>query len=131
LIRTSGWQSRLVVVLFLIPAVINLLPLSGVLGAGQLQTLYGMSLAGADLLLLLQHRAVVIGVVGLLLLAAAIRPALRPAASVAGLLSMGSYLFLALPLGEHNTELQRVFWADVIALVSLLLAVSLSRVRHA
>jgi hypothetical protein len=49
------------------------------------------------------------------LLIAAFRPALRTLAGTIGLVSVVSFLLLALPLQEHSAALQRVFWADVVA----------------
>ena len=56
--------------LFAIPGLINLYPLVGVLGAKQLESLYGVDVAAPDLALLLRHRAVLFGLLGALLLAA-------------------------------------------------------------
>jgi hypothetical protein len=113
--------------LFVIVAVVNLVPLAGVLGAERLLALYGLSLSGADLLLLMQHRAVLLGLVGGLLLVAAFRPRLRTAAAVMGLGSMLSFLGLAWPLQEHGPAIQKVFFADVVASVVLVVALWVSQ----
>ena len=120
-------MNRLVTALFIVAGVVKLLPIVGVLGAEYLQTLYGMPFDGSDLLLLMRHRAVLFGVVGGLLLVAAFRPALRAVAATVGLVSIVSFLLLALPLQEHGAALQRVFWADVVAGAALLLALWVSR----
>ena len=60
--------------MLLVAGVIHLLPLPGALGAGALARLYGLepaALADPNLALLLRHRAVLFGVVGALLVAAA------------------------------------------------------------
>lgn len=113
-------MSRLVTAAFIVAGLINLYPVIGVLGVATLQSLYGQAFAGDELLLLLRHRAVLFGLLGGLLILAAFKPRLRRLALVAGLVSMLSFIALALPLQAHGAELQRVFWADVIA--SLLLA---------
>jgi hypothetical protein len=87
-----------------------------------------MPFTGSDMLLLMRHRAVLFGVVGGLLLVAAFRPRLRAVAATVGLVSVVSFLLLALPLHEHSAALQRVFWADVVAGSALLLALWVSRV---
>jgi hypothetical protein len=117
---------RVVTALFVVVALVNLLPVSGVLGAARLEALYGMPFEDAGLLLLMRHRAVLFGLVGGLLLAAALRPALRPTAATIGLGSMLSFVVLALPPGAYGAALQRVFWVDVAASVMLILALVLT-----
>jgi len=112
--------------LFVIVALVNLLPVSGVLGAARLEALYGMPFQDAGLVLLMRHRAVLFGLVGGLLLAAAMRPTLRPAAATIGLGSMLSFVALALPPGAYGAALQRVFWVDVVASLLLILALWLA-----
>ena len=114
-------------VLFVVVGLINALPLVGVLGSAQLASLYGQTVSDPDLLLLLRHRAVLFGLLGALLIAAAFRVQLRTVATIAGLISMASYCLLALPLDTHGGELQRVFWVDVVALPLLAVAWWLSR----
>ncbi len=113
--------------LFVVVGLINALPLVGVFGSAQLASLYGQTIADADLLLLLRHRAVLFGLLGAVLIAAAFLVQLRTLAATAGLISMASYCLLALPLSAHGGELQRVFWVDVAALPLLALAWWLSR----
>lgn len=113
--------------LFILAGLIKVTPVIGVLGAERLQGLYQMPFEGADLLLMMRHRAVLFGVVGGLLLVAAFRPALRSLAGTIGLVSVVSFLVLALPLQEHSAALQRVFWADAVAGMALVLALWLAR----
>ena len=115
--------------LFAIPGLINLYPLVGVLGAKQLESLYGVDVAAPDLALLLRHRAVLFGLLGALLLAATWRPRLRALATGAGLVSMLAFVVLALPLGAHGPAVVRVAWADLLA--SLLLACGALLARQA
>lgn len=117
--------------LFLIPGLINLYPIVGVAGTEPLQSLYGLAIAGPDLALLLRHRAVLLGLVGAFLIAAAFRPALRPLAMVAGLISMLSFIALALPLTAHNAAITRIVWADAIACLLVACAAMLSYRRSA
>lgn len=114
-------------VLFVIVALINLTPLVGVLGAAQLASLYGQPVTDDDLLLLLRHRAVLFGLLGALLLAAAVRRELHAIATVAGLVSMGTFCFLAWPIVDLAAPIQRVFWIDVVAIPLLAAAWWLGR----
>lgn len=97
-------------------AVIHLLPLPGVLGADTLTRLYGIPVEGADLALLLRHRAVLFGLLGAGLIAAVFLPAWRPAAYVAAFVSVVSFLVLAALEAPSNPAITRVVIADVIAL---------------
>jgi hypothetical protein len=112
---------------FVLAGLVNLLPMAGVLGAERLQALYGMPFTDPDLLVLMRHRAVLFGIIGGLLLAAAFRARLRAIAATVGLASMLSFVVLALPLGAIGPELQRVFWADVFASAVLVIGVWASR----
>jgi hypothetical protein len=106
-------------VLFLVAALINLAPVTGVLSADRLQGLYGIPVDGADLEILLRHRAVLFGIVGAFLLVAAFHPPLRPLATGVGLVSMVSYLVIALGIGGYNAELQRVVVVDLVGIAAL------------
>ena len=111
--------------LLVVAGVIHLLPLPGALGAGTLARLYGLdpaALADPNLALLLRHRAVLFGVVGLLLVAAAFDATLRRPALVTGFVSAGAFLVLAQLERGTNAQLGRVVAADVVALACLLAA---------
>lgn len=103
-------------VLLLVPGVIHLLPLSGVLGAEALTRLYGLDFSQPDLEILMRHRAVLFGLLGALLVAAAFRPTLRTLALWAGFASVVSFLVLAWAVGGHGAAVARVVAADWIAL---------------
>jgi hypothetical protein len=107
---------HVVTIAFVAVALLHLYPAVGVLGAARLEALYGLPIATAELELLLRHRAVLFGLLGALLLAAAWHAPLRGVALVAGMVSMGSYVALALPLDAHGPAIARVFWADVIGI---------------
>jgi hypothetical protein len=111
-------------------AFIHLLPVVGVLGSDQLRALYGIAVDGPDLAILMRHRAVLFGIVGALLVAGAVRASLRTTALAAGLVSVASFLLLALSTGRYNAPLGRVVAVDVGALV-LLLAAALLQSRAA
>ncbi|MEJ2752041.1 MAG: phosphopantetheine adenylyltransferase [Chloroflexota bacterium] len=110
---------------YLVPAslivvgVIHLIPLSGVLGVGRLNVLYGTSISDPDLSILMRHRAVLFGLLGIFCIYAAFKPSLQFLALVAGAVSVFSFLYLALETGGYNDELRRVFLADIIAAVFL------------
>jgi glycosyltransferase A (GT-A) superfamily protein (DUF2064 family) len=109
----------IVKILYVAAGLINIVAVTGVLGAARLEALYGQAFVGADLVLLMRHRAVFFGFLGTLLIAAAFQSQLRTLAAVVGLVSMGSYMLLALPISEHGAAVQRVFWADLVGIVLL------------
>lgn len=117
--RGEEWALR---VMLLVPAIIHLLPLSGVLGAEALSRLYGLDFSSPDLEILMRHRAVLFGMLGVLLLAAAWRSALRPVALLAGLASVLSFLVLAMLVGGYGDAVGRVVLADSLALPCLVAA---------
>ena len=116
---SAGARERILQALLLVPAVIHLLPLSGVLGAASLTRLYGLDFSSPELELLMRHRAVLFGVIGVLLLAALFKYALRGTALVVGLVSVVSFLGLAWQVGGHGPLIARVVVADWIALACL------------
>lgn len=111
----------LVTAMLLVAALIHLLPLSGVLGAHRLTALYGLPFEEPNLAILMRHRAVLFGMLGLFLALAAFRPGLQAAGLLVGLLSVLSFLGLAWSVGSYNAQLARVVLVDLVALVCLLL----------
>lgn len=107
---------------FLVAGIINTLPLIGLLGAERLSALYGVPVEGADMAVLLRHRALLFGIVGVLLFAAIAVPSLRLTAILAGMVSMVGYLILMGLEGETNAELRRVALADIVGIVGLTVA---------
>jgi hypothetical protein len=62
------------------------------------------------------------GLLGAFMVFAAFRPDLQGLAILAGLVSVVSFLWLAWTVGGYNAQLARVFRADVVALLCLLVA---------
>jgi hypothetical protein len=111
----------LISTMLIVAAIIHLLPVSGVLGAAQLEKLYGLPFNEPNLAILMRHRAVLFGLLGAFLLIAAFIPAWQTGALIAGLISVVSFLWLAGASGGYNPELARVFKADMVALVCLVI----------
>ena len=111
----------LVSAMLIIVAIIHLLPLSGVLGGEWLAALYGLSFNDPNLAILMRHRAVLFGLLGLFLLFAAFRPQFQVIAFIAGFVSVVSFLWLAWSVGGYNAQIARVFTADIVALACLII----------
>ena len=110
----------LISVTLIIAGIIHLLPLSGVLGADRLSALYGTTLSDPNLVILMRHRAVLFGILGLFFVFAAFRPTFQPLAFLAGFVSVTSFLWLAWSTGNYNMQINRIVIADLIALGSLI-----------
>lgn len=115
-------MNRLVAAALIVVAIIHLLPAVGMLGPERLQALYGVPLDDASLVILMRHRALLFTLLGLLLFAAAFRPAWRGIALVAGYASVLGFLAFAHAAPGYNAELARVVFADWIALAALVAA---------
>lgn len=106
--------------ILIVVGLINISPVIGVLSADQLSRLYGISLDGPDLIILMRHRAVLFGLLGALIIAAAFRPALQSVACSAGLVSMLSFIVIAYSVGNYGAAIGNVILADVVASVGLI-----------
>ena len=113
----------LISAMLVVVAIIHLLPLPGLLGSKRLAALYGLSFDEPNLAILMRHRAVLFGLLGLLLLVAAFRPEWQGIAFVAGFASVLSFLYLARSVGGYNSQVGRIVAADVLALVCLVVGV--------
>ena len=111
----------LISAMLIVVGVIHLLPLSGVLGRARLESLYGLSFSDPNLAILMRHRAVLFGLLGLFLLLAAFQPRYQLVAFIAGFISVVSFLWLAWSVGDYNAHLARVFRADGLALTCLII----------
>lgn len=103
--------------------VINLMPVTGVLGASWLKSLYGFDIAGADPEVLLRHRALLFGMLGVLLIGSVFRPGLRDVALVLAGFSMASFIIVALIVGDYGPAIRKIVIADVAGLLALVPAV--------
>lgn len=106
--------------LLVIPGVIHVLPLSGVLGGQRLAALYGVEITDPNLIIMLQHRAVLFGILGLFLIVSAFHGPFQKAAIIAGLASTVSFIVIAFSAGGYNESIHRVVIADAVAIVCLL-----------
>lgn len=118
-------MNRLIAVLLLVAGIIHLLPLAGVLGGERLNALYGLALDEPNPQILMRHRAVLFGLLGALLVAAAFVPGLRTLALLGGLISVVSFLLLTWHAPLYNEAFRRVVVADWVALACLLPAMVL------
>jgi hypothetical protein len=96
----------------------------GVLGADQLAKLYGLTIEEPNLLVLMRHRAFLFGLLGGIFTLSAFRPMYQPLGFVAGFASVLSFLFLSWPGVALNHQISRVFVADIVALICLIIGLA-------
>ena len=107
-------------------ASLHLLPTLGVLGASRLESLYGISALDPTERLLLQHRAVLFGIVAAVCLAGALWSPLRLTALLVALVSTWSFVALWWAVGARSTPIDRVAYIDIglgVLLVAALVGV--------
>ena len=107
----------------LVAGIIHLLPVPGVMGVSTLARLYGIQVNDPNTAILLQHRALLFGVLGVLMLSAIALPWLRVTALAVALFSAASFIAVAVAVGGYNPAIGRVVVADIVA--SVLLAAGL------
>jgi hypothetical protein len=110
--------------MLVVVGLIHLAPVTGVLGVERLAILYGLAFDEPNLAILMRHRAILFGLLGLFLVFAAFKPGLQNLAFVAGFASVVSFLALAGSAGGYNAQVARIVAGDVVALVCLILGLA-------
>nr|WP_315491537.1 hypothetical protein [uncultured Rhodoferax sp.] len=116
----NEWVIRLS---FAVTGLIHVLPLAGLFGRPLLERAYGVSLGeGHDLTILMQHRALLFGLLATACFAAVAFPGWRWPVGIAALISMLGFVLIA-ALQAHGLPIAKVMWIDVGA--ALLLSLGL------
>ena len=115
-------SKTIITVLLLIVGLINFIPIIGVVSAEQLTKLYGIKLTDNNLIILLQHRALMLGLIGAFIMYAAFYPTLQKLAFIAGFISMSGFLVIAWKSGVYNQGIEKIITMDIIALALLSIA---------
>ncbi|REJ74452.1 MAG: phosphopantetheine adenylyltransferase [Acidobacteria bacterium] len=116
-------------ILLALVGLLHLPPLIGALGADRLRALYAIEVQEPNLEILLRHRAVFFGLLGIFLVYAAVRPAAQPLALGVGLVSVLSFVVLAQLVGDYNQAIRRVVIADLVG-AALLSAATVLHLVH-
>lgn len=85
-----------------------------------LEKLYGLEMNDNNLLILMQHRALLFGILGVLFVAAVFKADMRVLAMVLGLLSTAGFVWIAWVNAPYNELILRVVKADLLVIVALL-----------
>ncbi len=107
------------IILFIV-GIINLVPIIVFFDPTKTVKLYGVSIEGESLTILMRHRGVLLGLVGLLLIFAAVKPEFRVFAIVLALISKLAFIFLVFIASSYTNEVKQVALIDVGAIVLLL-----------
>ena len=105
--------------------IIHLLPLSGVVGAERLSALYGITIDDTNLEILLQHRAVLFGLLGSFLLAAAFIEKYQWAAIIGTGISAAVFILIAMIKAPYSESIDTVVITDIAVLLVLVIATAL------
>ena len=107
-------------IILVIVGIINLLPLIVFFDSTKTVKLYGIPIEGESLIILMRHRGVLLGLVGLALIVAAIKPEFRILAIALALISKFAFIFLTFTALNYTPEIRQVALIDVGAIVLLL-----------
>jgi hypothetical protein len=91
----------------------------GIFGSEKLDSLYGITIKDADLLILMRHRAILFGLIGTFMLASTwVKDWQIPAMSI-GLVSMLSFVGISQSTGTSNVSIKRIEVIDTILSIAL------------
>jgi hypothetical protein len=101
---------------------IHLMPIAPVFLPETLSRLYGIAPGDSTLLVLMRHRAMLLGLVGILCLWAVWWPPVRPAALLAAAINIAGFLGFYALYGNPAGALRTIAVADLVALPPLAFA---------
>ncbi|MBI0320724.1 hypothetical protein, partial [Streptomyces javensis] len=104
---------KIVSIILFIAGIINVLPLIVFFDAAKTVKLYGVRIDGESLTILMRHRAVLLGLLGLTLISAAVKPELRIYAIALALISKLAFIFLTFTASDYTAEVKQVALIDV------------------
>jgi hypothetical protein len=121
----TAWTEWLTRGAFAVTGLIHLLPLAGLLGRATLERAYGVTLGtGQDLVILMQHRALLFGLLACACFAAIGLPQWRVPAGIAALISMLGFALIA-ATQTHGSAIGNVMWIDIGAAFLLIIGLTL------
>jgi hypothetical protein len=117
--------NKIVSIVLFIVGIINMLPLIVFFDSTKSVKLYGVPIEGESLMILMRHRGVLLGLIGLALIFAAFKPELRIFAVAAALISKLTFIFLAFTAASQTAEVRQVALIDIGAIVLLLMVLGI------
>jgi len=116
-------MNRVFTMSLVIVGLINFAPIIGILGSKELESTYGLSLLSDDLLILLQHRALLFGLLGGFILYSAYNPLYQTAAIVMAAISMVGFALIFHTLESGSPALTKVLYFDYVGIFFLTIAI--------
>lgn len=107
---------------FWMMALINILPALSGFSTTRLSALYGIESGDAALMTLLQHRALLFGLVAAACVYAVFTPSVRWPVLIGAAISMGGFIIIAALRGTMSGALQKIVIVDAIGCVFAALA---------
>lgn len=107
------------IILFIV-GIINILPIIVFFDSSKTAKLYGVPIEGESLIILMRHRGVLLGLVGLTLIFAVFKPEFRIFAIAIALISKLAFIFLTFTAPDYTSQIRQVALIDVGAIVLLL-----------
>lgn len=101
---------------------INFAPVIGLISVAKLNQAYEITLISHDIILLMRHRALLFGILGVFILYSAFSPKFQTAAIVMGFVSMAGYVLLMSFGDDYNSQLQKIMWVDIVGVVLVVIA---------
>lgn len=106
-------------IILVLVGIINILPIMVFFSPKQTERLYGLTLEGETLEILIRHRGVLLSIVGIALIVVAAKPEFRMFAISLAFISKIVFIFLTLTTNNYATQLKQVALIDVGAMVLL------------
>ena len=100
---------------------VNILPATIAFLPSKISKSYGFEVSNVNYQLIIRHRAVLFGIIGGLIIFSAITKKYYEISTIAGLISMMSFIIMYFLIGNINNELRKVMIIDVIATIILLI----------
>ncbi len=118
-------SERIVQIILVIVGIVNILPIMVFFDIGKTSKLYGLPIEGESLTILMQHRGVLLSLVGIALIAAAFKTDYRILAISLALISKFAFIFLTFTSANYSAEIKQVALIDVGAIILLLITLGL------
>jgi len=93
------------------------------LSAEKIESTYGVSITSSELQILMQHRALLFGLIGSTVWCSLIFTTIQTATLTLAGFSMFGFIVIALVVGDYNSNIQQIVRADVVGLVILASAI--------
>lgn len=112
-------SNKIISTILIIVGLVNLLPVAVFFDPAKTVRLYGLSVEGESLTILMRHRGVLLSLVGIALITAAFKPEYRLLAVTLALISKFAFVFLAYSATNNSAEIRQVALIDIGAIVLL------------